>query len=470
MGNIDHGFNVDILSLSDTTLISSGTFDPSIVGFNAPPGSIFLYNNLSQGEILLKVGELDTEWSKLDPSVIGDLPAGGNPGEYLVKNSTIDYDFVFTDRAHASVLKCYAKNNNASTLLKGTPVYQVGSVGTVLIVDAADASNPAKMPAVGVLGQDLAPAAEGELLILGEILGVNTSAFNHGDLVYVAEGGGYTNIKPTASTTAIQFLGIVTKVHATNGGGVITGTGTNDLFKFDGTSFFFGWNGTSWNKIANDADVVHKAGDSMTGSLSLPKTKGQALLVDNTYAWIDIIGDVSPKSLGSSAAQLKPFVNDVNSWTHSSGSYGELVYHVPHDYAPGTDAFIHIHWGHNGTNISGNFVVDFYVSIAKRQYPATSFIPEKHITLSVSGLNITNSPQYCHRVDEVQLSIAGGTASLIDTNLIETDGIILIHYVVNTIPSITGSTVANLPYIQTIDLHVQSTNIGTKNKDPNFWS
>lgn len=223
MSNIDHGFNVEVLSLSDTTLISSGTFNPAITGFDAPAGSIFLYKNLSQGHAFLKTGPNNTDWSELKSDIIGLIPTGGNPGEYLVKNSPANYDFVFTDRAHASVLKCYAKNSNSQTLLKGTPVYQTGSIGTVLIVDAADAADPTKMPAIGVLGEDLLPEAEGELLILGEILGVDTSAFNHGDLIYVADGGGYTNIKPTNVNTAIQFLGIVSKVHATNGGGIITG-------------------------------------------------------------------------------------------------------------------------------------------------------------------------------------------------------------------------------------------------------
>jgi len=82
---------------------------------------------------------------------------------------------------------------------------------------------------------------------------------------------------------------------------------------------------------------------------------------------------------------------------------------------------------------------------------------------------MTNSPRYGHRVDEIPLSIAGGTANLLDTSAIEVDGLISIHYEIDTIPSITGSDFSNLPYIQTIDLHIQTTNIGTINKDPNYY-
>ena len=119
------------------------------------------------------------------------------------------------------------KNVSGATIVKGTPVYQVGVDGNTPTVAPADASNPAKMPAIGVVGADIANTLEGEIKYLGFINGVNTASFATGDEVYVAAGGGYTNIKPTnASGTLIQFLGIVDKVHATNGSGIIFGTAT----------------------------------------------------------------------------------------------------------------------------------------------------------------------------------------------------------------------------------------------------
>jgi len=119
----------------------------------------------------------------------------------------------------------YCKNVSGSTIQKGTPVYQVGSIGQQLTVAPADANDPAKMPAIGVVSETLANGAEGTLIILGLIQGVNTSAFSQGDEVYVAPGGGYTNVKPAnSSTTLIQFLGIVNRVSASSGSGIIFGT------------------------------------------------------------------------------------------------------------------------------------------------------------------------------------------------------------------------------------------------------
>jgi hypothetical protein len=121
----------------------------------------------------------------------------------------------------------YGKNLSGTTIPKGTPLYFTGSgtSGNLVGVFPADASNPARMPAGGIAGEQLLDEAEGVILLDGFINGVNTSAFNSGDLVYVAVGGGYTNVAPTGSTNLIQTLGYVEKVGVSNGSGVIKGPG-----------------------------------------------------------------------------------------------------------------------------------------------------------------------------------------------------------------------------------------------------
>jgi len=85
------------------------------------------------------------------------------------------------------------------------------------------------MPAGGVAGQNIAIAGEGRVFLNGFLNGVDTSAFNSGDPVYVAVGGGYTNVKPTGSANLIQALGYVEKSDS-NGSGVIQGSGrANDV-------------------------------------------------------------------------------------------------------------------------------------------------------------------------------------------------------------------------------------------------
>ena len=86
------------------------------------------------------------------------------------------------------------------------------------------------MPATFVLNETIADEAEGQALLSGYIQGVNTLGFTVGDVVYVGENGGFTNIKPQSSDNLIQNLGIVTKIHETNGSGWIYGSGrSNDV-------------------------------------------------------------------------------------------------------------------------------------------------------------------------------------------------------------------------------------------------
>ena len=143
------------------------------------------------------------------------------------------------------------KNGTGSTILKGTPVYQTGTSGNAMVIAPADASSAATMPAVGVLSQDLAAAAEGSLILMGRISGVNTSAFSEGDIIYVGIGGGYTNVRPTGQSVLVQNLGRVTKVHASNGGGVVMGAGrANDVPNLTNGNVFIGNAGGTYDKRA----------------------------------------------------------------------------------------------------------------------------------------------------------------------------------------------------------------------------
>ena len=122
------------------------------------------------------------------------------------------------------------QNGDTSTLAKGTPIHITSTTNGTAIVVAASASVASKMPSHGILNQQLTVSSDGFATILGQITGVDTSAFSSGDTVYVGPFGGYTNVKPTGSTNLIQNLGVVKKVDASNGTGEIFGSGrTNDV-------------------------------------------------------------------------------------------------------------------------------------------------------------------------------------------------------------------------------------------------
>lgn len=202
--------------------------------------------------------------------------------------------------------------------------------------------------------------------------------------------------------------------------------------------------------------------------ITLPKTSGAAIKVDNAYAWRDLIGDITPKTSGAGSPTLGTLNGDIRAWTYAVGEDGDCIFHLPHDYVPGTDLFFHAHWTHNGTAISGSFEITVSATYAKGHQQA-SFPAQKVTTILDGGLTIGNCPRYHHRIPEVQFTIAGGDTNKIDTALLEVDGIILVHFDVAVIPTITGGT-PNRPFLLTFDIHYQSTGIGTKNKSPGFYA
>ena len=175
---------------------------------------------------LLRVKELDGSPDVLSVATI-NVPNGS-----LVDDGDGEITLTFGgDAENATRLVQTVKNVSGGRLEKGTPVHAVvnGASGNLAYVIAARADTASAMPATFVLNETLDDEAEGEAIISGLISGVDTSDFSAGDVIYVGETGGYTNTKPTG-TNLIQNLGIVLKSHASNGSGIVYGSGrSNDV-------------------------------------------------------------------------------------------------------------------------------------------------------------------------------------------------------------------------------------------------
>jgi len=209
-----------------------------------------------------------------------------------------------------------------------------------------------------------------------------------------------------------------------------------------------------------------KFGDDIT----LPKTAGVGIKIDTDapdFPWRDLIGLIIYKDVGVGSPLMTTYRGNVRDVNFAAGDDYDLKFHIDHDWVPGKDCFIHMHWSHNGTDVSGSLVINYYVTYAKG-HNQSPFHAGKNITQTIASLSIANTPQYQARIDEVQLSSSGGSATTIDTDLIEPDGLILIHFDVTTIPTITGG--SGKPFIHFVDVHCQSTGVGTKQKAPDFYT
>lgn len=140
---------------------------------------------------------------------------------------------------------------------------------------------------------------------------------------------------------------------------------------------------------------------------------------------------------------------------------------IPDDYKPGTDVYLLVHWGHNGTAISGNMIWQYDATYSKG-HDQSIFPAEVSSTISHTTVDIATTPQYVHRSDAVTLSISGGGGGKLDTDNLEPDGAILLNLSADTIPSITGG--ATEPFLFGLSLVYLADVHGTKNRVPNFYS
>ena len=105
------------------------------------------------------------------------------------------------------------RNTSGVTLEAGRAVYVSGfdSGSGRPLVAYADASDPAKMPSVGIVTNQIGTGNNGFVALNGQINGVNTATFGVGDTLYVSTvgDGSLTNIKPTGAAELIQNVGRV---------------------------------------------------------------------------------------------------------------------------------------------------------------------------------------------------------------------------------------------------------------------
>lgn len=121
-----------------------------------------------------------------------------------------------------------SRNMDLVTLNPGDPVYVIGvnPVNNIVDVGLADASNPAKMPSVGLVwGAAMAPGIVGGVIMAGLYPGLVTDPIDgvtpsSGDKLYVKGGGGLTTTMPTGGDI-VQNVGVVGNVSSISSDGSI---------------------------------------------------------------------------------------------------------------------------------------------------------------------------------------------------------------------------------------------------------
>lgn len=220
--------------------------------------------------------------------------------------------------------------------------------------------------------------------------------------------------------------------------------------------------------------IYYPSGSSSPHSLTdnglvLNPSKGSGIYTNPAspaLTFMETNGVFQPKTSGAGTPTLRQYRGgNAYEWSFAASDVVDITTNLPRDVASESTLDLHLHWSHNGTNISGTFTATYYYTYAKA-YNQAVFHAEKQIEIAYNTVDITTTPQYKQRVDSSTLAIVGGSASRIDTADVEPCGIVMGRLIVTSLPTITGGYL----FIHAANILYQSTIIGTVAKIPPFYT
>lgn len=199
-----------------------------------------------------------------------------------------------------------------------------------------------------------------------------------------------------------------------------------------------------------------------------PKTKGTGLKVDQAdpdWGWYDLLGELHVYGDIGDANRIV-YRGGIKSLQFALSDSAYVDFHMPHDYAMGTDLFIHVHWSHNSTLVTGGSTTWGFEIICARGHDQQPFTAP--VTASV--IQNASTTQYQHMIAETIASVSGGSGVAMDTDGLEVDALILCRVYLDSNDIIVSGGGVPEPFAHFVDIHYQSTGVPTKQKEPDFWT
>lgn len=187
----------------------------------------------------------------------------------------------------------------------------------------------------------------------------------------------------------------------------------------------------------------------------------------------DIIGDQFSKNTGATKPSLTAYNGAVSAWQFGNGDEAMISYHVPHDYIPGTDIHLHVHWSQTSATLTGGTLDFVYTAIYAKGHNQSSgsTFTSTPITGTFSSIDVNDGAgglnQYQHHLTEVTISGASATAALFDRDDIEPDGVIELTIEMDA-NNLTDSVSVLDPFIHFVDIHFETDTIMTNEKAAPF--
>ena len=205
------------------------------------------------------------------------------------------------------------------------------------------------------------------------------------------------------------------------------------------------------------------------GNPVLSKASGHGLKLDPvtpSFGFKDLVGAINIRGTGGTNPNLAVYRGGIKQFQFSVADEAWVEFHVPHDYVPGTPMFIHAHWSHIDTGVTGGSVTWGFETTYAKGYNQEQFSAPVSPTVAQNGATGAGG-QYKHMIAETQLTVPGGSGTQLDTARIEVDGLIMVRVYLSA-NALTGATPA--PFLHFCDIHYQSTQTATKDKNYPFYT
>ena len=282
--------DVDNIRLDGTTISTTTTNGDINLAPNGTGAVIIGNANITGGTISNVTLSSSTLTSLTGGTITGAAISGGSISGTTV--TTGSYSSNVNETLMRSVRKA-----SAGTINKGQAVYVVGSTGSHLTVELADASVEATAATtIGVAAEPITNSTTGYMIISGLLTGLNTlptASFTNGALLWLSEtAGALTTTRPTQPAHGVAMGWVVNASNGSAGSAyikiingqeldelhdvLITTPATGDILEYDGTV-----SPPLWKNVAGSSRYLPITGGTVTGSVIIDHTDntGDALRV-----------------------------------------------------------------------------------------------------------------------------------------------------------------------------------------------
>jgi hypothetical protein len=220
-GTGDNG-DVYLVNVAGSQNLGSGTISFAVGDWVVYNGTIWQksLNSNAVASVFGRTGTIVAQEGDYNIDQLGDVAiTSAATNDYLRYNGSSWVNTQFPTFVSSDKLVLQVRNNSGATINKGTVVYINGATaGYPTIAKALANDDATSAQTIGMVQDNISNNSNGVVVIVGQITGVDTSAYTAGTQLYLSgtTAGAVTSTKPYAPIHLV-YIGIVTTQNAVNG-------------------------------------------------------------------------------------------------------------------------------------------------------------------------------------------------------------------------------------------------------------